>query len=364
MGTLAIKSPPSGKVRLFECSYFYIKHSLRLYGFLLSAVCFLSVLNGCSPVQTIRGHAMATTYTIQFVPSDRAPLNRRDLERRIEHELRRIEGIFSAWDKDSEISKLNASQSRLPLTVSEDLAYLSSLSLEIAKKTDGAFDPAIGELLSARGLGPLGEKGLRSEKEIQEILTRTGYLHIRSGKNWIQRNDARIQLNLTSIVDGYAADRIFELLKEQKQEIFLVEIGGELRASLPPQDRDSWNVRLESGEDTFSGIFPLRQMALSTSGIYRHRVSGEGKEHSHIINPRTGQSMEAIEVASVAGPLCVTADALSTAIIAAGPDQAIRMMKQFPGYEYKFVLSGSGQVMQSPGMEKIFADRDHKPERK
>lgn len=90
-----------------------------------------------------------------------------------ERKVRRLESLFSVTDPDNELYALNHSVG-VAVAASENMAQLLAFSLEMAKGTDGCFDPTIYPLLTAWGF-TTQEYRVPGQSEIDQLLTQTGY---------------------------------------------------------------------------------------------------------------------------------------------------------------------------------------------
>src|SRR5438034_1071373 len=67
-------------------------------------------------------------------------------------EVARLEGIFSNWQRTSEVSRLNDEAARRPVGCSAELFAAVRTALRWAEETGGAFDPTVEPLVRALGL--------------------------------------------------------------------------------------------------------------------------------------------------------------------------------------------------------------------
>ena len=97
-------------------------------------------------------------------------------------------------------------------------------------------------------------------------------------------------------------------------------------------ERPDWHVR------EAMGVIELQDMAVATSGNYRHFREVDGRTVSHTINPRTAAPLEN-EVASVSvmAPRCMTADAWATALMVMGVEAGLEAARA-QGFDVIFVL--------------------------
>ena len=96
--------------------------------------------------------AMSTYVTIQVVGNDagRNTLDRKGLVERAFGWFRQVEACCSRFDSDSELMQLSARIGE-PVPVSALLFEAVQFAVAVAAESAGAFDPAIGQTMEARG---------------------------------------------------------------------------------------------------------------------------------------------------------------------------------------------------------------------
>lgn len=115
-----------------------------------------------------------------------------------------IENIMSVNIKDSELSKVNEKAFYKDVKLSDDLYYVIEKSLYYSKLTNGAFDPTIGNLIDAWGIGT--DHGKIPEKSITDKYKNLeNYKNIRLNKETkeIRFLDENVKLDLGAIGKGY-----------------------------------------------------------------------------------------------------------------------------------------------------------------
>ena len=97
----------------------------------------------------------------------------------------------------------------------------------------------------------------------------------------------------------------------------LVDGGGDIAVSDPPPSMPGWEVQStvygEYGELATERL-RLANQAIATSGPTEHYLETDGKQYSHIIDPRTGYGVTKKGIVSVVAPTCTEADAWATAL--------------------------------------------------
>jgi FAD:protein FMN transferase len=212
-----------------------------------------------------------------------------DVERTLdasEAEFHRLEGLFSRFREDSELSRLNASGT---LDAGPDLVRVVELALAARERSGGRFDPTVHDALVAAGydrsfelVAPESDgcAGVPIPTHMDDQAPRS---HRPLG---IRVRDSRIELepgvriDLGGIAKGYAAERAAEVLGTAGP--CLVSAGGDVAT------RDgAWPVGVETNGEPLT--LELRgSSALATSGRDRRRWRRNGRELHHLIDPRTG----------------------------------------------------------------------------
>lgn len=273
----------------------------------------------------LHGTAFGTTWSVKLRQRV-ADVTR--LEESLGKENERIESTLSHWRPTSWTSRFNNARSTQPMEMPEELVTLVARCLEISRASEGAFDITVGPLVQAWGFGPgktrTNAPGL---EEINRLRAATGWEKLKVDTNTftLQKSSPELQMDLGAILQGYAADRLAQLLDAGGETEYLINVGGELRA------RGSWRVAVEDpaqrGEPL--RIVPLKNASLATSGTYRAQHQ-DGKKHwSHLIDPKTGQPVEhGTTLMSVVTTSCAEADAWATTLLVAGSNRGEELAKR------------------------------------
>jgi len=277
-----------------------------------------------NPVHTLRGNAFGTTWCVKI--KDAIP-NQQTLHDTLSAEMVRIESTLSHWSKDSATSRFNANHSTDEQPIPEELGRLVEFALQLHQTSDGEYDITVAPLVAAWGYGPPGATQTPpSPEEITGLLARVGSdkLTLSSDRLRLRKSHPQLALDLGSILQGYAVDRLFSLLEEARCHDFLVEVGGELRS------KNNWRVAIEDPRhpDKPLEVISLKDAALATSGLARARRKNAGETVSHIISPKTGHPVEpSLETCSVMSRTCLEADGWSTTLIASGFPKSATLVK-------------------------------------
>ena len=220
-------------------------------------------------------------------------------------EIHRLEGVFSLYQKDSELSRLNR-DGALP-NPSFEMIELLSICSNLNARTNGAFDPTVQTLWSI--YAKAGSKGVKpSSSSITQALQSTGWSHVVYTGSAVSFARANMALTLNGIAQGYIADRVTKLFRDNGVSNVMVNTG-EISALGMAPDGGSWNVKL--GNASGSSI-PLDNMSVATSAPLGTTFDTTGTV-GHILDPRTGYPANVWSQVSVVSKSAAIADGLSTA---------------------------------------------------
>lgn len=221
--------------------------------------------------ESLQGDTFGTRYRVSY---RRGP-DPQTARKAIEAELDRIDRMASTWRNDSELMRYSRSPNQADFEPSAELGQLLERAREIEAWTDGAFS--------------------------------------------MQFNPDH--LDLSAIAKGHAVDRIDELLHERfRIGHCLVEIGGEIKVRGDGPSGDGWQLGIFTPGDAPPIRLTLSDNSIATSGSY---FQGD-----HIIDPLDGDpTADDLYSVSVLHPSNATADALATALMVMGLEDAMSWAK-------------------------------------
>ena len=300
------------------------------------------------------GPTMGTKYTIRLV-TDWQHSYKEKTQELVDTRLAEINKLMSTYDLESELSQFNHSGSTDWFPVSEETASVVEYALKVAEESRGAFDPTVGPLVNLWGFGPNGRRREPpSEDEIESARQSIGFqnLEVRLEPPALRKAIPNLQVDLSAIAKGYAADAIGHLLDKLGYESYMVEIGGEVVTSGTKPGGMPWRIGIEKPDSAGRDIEMVveftktsKNRALATSGDYRNYFVHDGMRYSHTIDPRTGNPVtHDLATVTVLAESCMRADALATALLALGPrngydwaekQEIITMLVSRKGDEYE-----------------------------
>ncbi len=272
---------------------------------------FLGLLS-CNDNISVNGKSMGTSYFIIFGSNNSID------KASIQKILDKFENIFSTWQPNSELSKINTADVGKWIMVSNYMQELLLLSVAIHKQTNGYFDITLGNTLKVWGHNEYfnDNKIKPSSTTIKKIITGMQYLLI---KNNSIKKTKDIKLDLSAIAKGYAIDNLAKEFIKKGINNFSIELGGEV-ITRGKNAKKPWKVGIFNPYSSSKKTITLVNSAIATSGNYNNFIIFNNNKHGHIINPKTKYDNKDFTSVSVIAPSATIADAYATALMAMGSD--------------------------------------------
>lgn len=306
--------------------------------------------------QRFQGEALGTTYAIQYFSEEDL-----DFETAMDSIINEINASMSTYSTKSDISRINRGDSTVQ--PDEHFKKVFRASEKIYAESNGFFDPTVGVLVNAYGFGPGEALQEIDSVRLDSLNNLVGFDKLKlKDDGTISKENPLIYLDFNAIAKGYTIDLIGEYLERNNVENYLIELGGELRASGKNLDRDTeWIVGIDDPmqeeERRLFAKLKLENTAMATSGNYRKfRIdSATGQRFVHTINPRNGKAeRNNLLSVSVLSQNCMLADGYATAFMALGLERAKDALRNIQGVEVYMLYSvenGEVQVYSTPGFE-------------
>ncbi len=217
-------------------------------------------------------------------------------------EFQRLHTMLHAW-QPSELSELNAALARgESAAVSSELVSIVQDAAQLAKQAHGMFNPAIGGLVGLWGFHADEFKPVQpAQNELAKLVAanpQMSDLSIDHGR--IESKNSAVQLDLGGYAKGYALDKAAKILHERGINNALINIGGNIIA-LGQNGKRNWRVGIQHPRK--AGALASLELhdgeAIGTSGDYQRYFMLGAIRYCHLINPRTGYPMQAVQAVTV-----------------------------------------------------------------
>lgn len=266
------------------------------------------------------GMAWNTAYHITY-ESDR------DLSDSIILVLNEINSSLSPFNPQSVVSGINENISD---SVDRHFIAVYNESVKINEATNGTFDPTLAPLIRAWGFEK-GHEVSADTMRLDSLLLLVGIAKTKIESGALIKKNKEIEFNFSALAKGYGVDCIADMLQNNGVTNYLVEIGGEIRASGVNPDGKFWRIGIDKPDsearygETME-LIEVNNVALATSGNYRNFHETEGRRFGHTISSKTGRPVETDVIsATVIASSCMEADALATSCMALGSEKALSL---------------------------------------
>lgn len=293
-------------------------------------IIFFGILEFPNDIKRIQlaGTAQGTTYHITYFAMDTVVS-----KFQVDSLLNSIDSSLSLYKEYSLINRFNRSGSGV--AADGHFKKVVDKAMRVFRQTDGVFDITVEPLTTAWGFGPAPVKALPDSGRISELLSCVNTKLIYWDKNYLRKRETCVRLDANGIAQGYSVDVLSQFLEKNNIFNYLVELGGEVRArgrKLPGGEKMSVGIEAPGEDPLFSVIEKVAWIdkgALTTSGNYRRYYESNGKKVTHLINPKTGYSIQndLISVTVFAGD-AITADAYDNALMAMGLKKALDFVEK------------------------------------
>ena len=282
-------------------------------------------------IATLGGHSMGTTWSVRLCVA--AGRDLRSFHDGINARLNEIIVQMSTWEASALISRFNCAPAGSGFQLPGEFADVLDCALQVARFSNGAFDPTIAPLVSLWGFGAHAQRQQRPDaQQLQAARARCGWQRLHWQRGQPLQQPGGLELDFSAIAKGYAVDHISAWLRHCGISAALVEVGGELHGYGHKPDGTPWRVLVETGpEEDAAGDWPARVLALdnlavATSGDHYHHYADADGRVSHSLDPRTGQPVAMTTAAvTVVDASAMRADAWATALTVLGPQAGLAL---------------------------------------
>ena len=276
-----------------------------------------------------------------------------------------VDEQMSPWKPDSDLMRLNRAPVGSWVDLPPEILEVLDCALEVRRLSAGAFDPCVGALVDAWGFGAARDapdaQAIRAARQSMPQAANASLELDRPGGR--ARKQVPLQIDLCGIAKGYAVDRMVHVLQQHGVRHALAALDGELRAIGGQAGGAPWAVaieRPEAGRRAVHGVLELEDLAVATSGDYRHYLDVGNARIAHTMDARRCAPVNnTVASVTVLARTCMLADAWATALLVAGPDEG-PVMAQRMGLDVLFLLR-RGEGLTEVGLGRFGTARPRLP---
>ena len=273
------------------------------------------------------GRVFGTYYNIRYSATT-------DLQDSIDAALQAFDNSLSLFNPHSVLSAVNANRDTMT-----DAAFeaMWSEAERVYTLSNGAFDITVAPLVNFWGFGfaeRVRDHETTRSRDLDSIHAFVGFEKVQLVDHRVIKSDPRVQLDGGAVAKGQACDMIAAMLQRQGCENWLVDIGGEVVCHGLNAKGEPWHVGItkpnlnnEGAQEDLQEILAVTDICMATSGNYRNYYYEGDERRSHTIDPRSGYPVQhTVLSATVVSTTCMRADALATACMVLGENEALEMI--------------------------------------
>jgi thiamine biosynthesis lipoprotein len=321
-------------------------------GVLLLA-CALLLSTACSKsrdIERYQGFVFGTLVEIKLRSDDVGTSQRASSE-----VLQQFDTMHDAWHawRPGALGRVNSLlQTGEWFTAPSSTLEVIEKSVDMYRRSDGLFNPAIGRLIALWGFHD-DELPARppAEEDIERLrgnLPNMDDIDIDGVQ--MRGRHASLQLDVGGIAKGLAVDIAIQTLQRHSIRHALVNAGGDL-CGIGDRGGRPWRIGIRHPErSAVLGSIDLKDgECVFTSGDYERFFDYDGRHYHHIIDPRSGYPAESVRSVTVLHDDGSVADAASTALFIAGPDRWQEIASRM-GISHVLLVDNNGRLFMTPAM--------------
>jgi thiamine biosynthesis lipoprotein len=293
------------------------------------------------------------------------PLLGAEQAERVQRATRDLEAAFakiaqmnlwmSDWLPSSELSQVNARAGQEAVAVRPELWQLLKQTLEVARVSQGAFDPSFNVFFGLYNFKP-GQEREPSSAEIAQRrpLIRWQDIELRPGspqRVYLKREG--MKLGLGAVGQGYAAQIVADELRLLGYPGGYVDGSGDTIFWGQTPKKTLWTTAIRDPRDHSKIILRIygTDLAITTAGDDEKFFWRNGQRVHHIIDPRTGRPATKSRQVTVIARRGFDADAWDTAAFVMGAEKAIPILEK-RGL-HAVIVDDQGRVWLTKGLQRV-----------
>lgn len=255
-----------------------------------------------------------------------------------------VEDLLSINKEGTEVGQVNENAGIKAVKLSDFSYDLIKKALEYSKMSDGGYDVTIGPLVKLWSIG-LSEANVPSEDDIKKVIKNIDYTKVKMNDSTkeVFLSENGMMIDLGSIAKGYIADDISRLLKENKVERAIIDLGGNIYAMGTKDKEHKWKIGIQNPfEDRGDvvGTIEIANKSVVTTGVYERFIEEDGVKYHHILNPKTGYPYKTdIAGVTIVSDKSVDGDALSTLIFTKGLEEGLKFVETLESIDAIFIMN-------------------------
>ena len=235
-----------------------------------------------------------------------------DTLRNVRKEIERLENTYTRFRDTSLTAEINRSAGKCPVSVDLETSKLLEYADALYKQSDGLFDITSGVL---RRAWDFKSGRVPTDSDLEPLLELIDWPAVERTEKSVYLPKTEMQIDFGGFVKEYAADVLAIKCLESGIKSGLVNLGGDMRVVGPHPSGSGWKIGIQHPRKVNTAITKLTLFSggIATSGDYERYMMVENVRYSHLLNPKTGKSIQpAYASTSVIADSCLIAGSCAT----------------------------------------------------
>ena len=265
----------------------------------------------------------------------------------------RYEQLLSKTVEGSDVDRINRAGGET-VTVDPETWEILKRAKEVSDSSDHAFSVTIAPLTALWDFTG-GTNRMPTEEERLAALPLVNDDLLDLGEDFTVTLPEGMEIDLGGIAKGYIADQVAALVGDRILGATL-NFGGNVYAVGQKPDQSPFRVGIRDplgGEGDTIAVVSVNDLSVVTSGIYERYFFQDGVRYHHILDPETGISSDSdLASATIVSVSSMTADAMATACIVMGKDEALAYLER-EGMD-GLLITREGEIVTTKGFTEAY----------
>jgi thiamine biosynthesis lipoprotein len=258
-----------------------------------------------------------------------------------EAKIAELDKMFSSFNADSDVSKLNAASGKTSVEIPKDLADILTSGISFGLESKGVIDITV-DPLAKIWLKAIDDQTMPMQKDIDLAWPKVDYKKLviepataqSSAKAYLE--DPGTGVNLGSIAKGYTCDIVKKIYDKNNITSGTTAVGGNILVRGQKPDGEDFKVGIQDPflmGDNIIGTITAPNKIVATAGDYERFFEQDGKRYCHILDLSTGYPIDTdktqLTSVTIISDNGVYGDYLSTYVMIMGKDWLLKNIDSY-----------------------------------
>ncbi len=294
---------------------------------ILAILIFGLLLSSCNRLNTYKKmiYTMDTIVNVKLETTNEATANVYFTE--IENIYEKYNNLADDYMSHANVKSVYDINTNRTEVVDDELIELLNYAISINNETAGYYEPLIGNISHLWKDYVLNTENPNVDYVLQSLDKELN--NIKESKIVIEGNKVSIignaNIDLGGIAKGFATEKVYQYLKKNNVRYYLIDAGSSNILLGEKSNNKDFNVGIKKMESGYFEIIKAKNKAIGTSS-YREQVKNiDGKRYTHLINAKTGKTIDNYFSLTLIGDDSAKLDAYTTALYA----MSVEEIKEF-----------------------------------